>query len=101
MKNQSPYDEIPLEKKLDFLLFAIKSYEDLKGDGWDGICVVFRRWANIRNWKNVRFMFPELWEEIQKALKKTDGDSIINYSEGYGKTGRIRLLGRVYGQLTK
>ena len=100
MKNQSPYDEIPFAKKLNFLLFAITYYANTDG-GWDGICVVFRSWANIRNWWNVKYMFPELWEEIQKAIKKTKGDSIINYSDGYSKKGRIRLLTRVHAQLTK
>ena len=101
MKNQSPYAEIPLQKKLDFLTFAINYYNDAKGDDWNAICIVYRTWANIRNYWNVQYMFPELWEEIQKALKKYQSDSVIGYSDGYGKIGRIRLLGRVHGQLTK
>lgn len=99
MKNQSPYQEIPLAKKIEFLSYAIKQYEDNENNDWDGMCVMFQKWAKIRRWTNLRFMFPELWKEIKKDLNKTGSYFIIKYVDAC--KGRIRLLKRVQKQLVK
>ena len=109
MKNQSCHEEIPLKKKLDFLKHAIKKFEkwnsyhpdDVRWD-WDGICIVFKNWANIRIWRNLKYMFPELWKEIERALVRTESRNVIEWeNNSYACLGRLKLLQRVQKQISK
>lgn len=46
---------------------------------------------------NIKHIFPELYKEIQKAIKTTGGYLAIHYKNEY--TGKINLLKRVEKQL--
>ena len=107
MKNQSCWKEIPHKKKLEFLAHAISVYEawdkfhpNDEDWGWQGICIVFKEWANIREYQRTRQMFPELMDEIDVLKARTGEHSVIEWKDTYACKGRIKLLKRVLKQIS-
>ena len=104
--------ELRLHRKVAFLDFAEKvlysvPLTDITRNGEIdkiALCVLFIRFAPAKANSNdiVEKKFPELYQEIKKA-KKTTNSSDFGYihwkSEAYAIVGRLRLLGRVRGQL--
>lgn len=105
--------ELRLYRKIAFLDFAEKVLNNVpisvitrKGNiDKVALCVLFKRFAPTIGYMNdiVEVKFPELYEEIARARKTTDSSEYgyIHWkSESYAIVGRLRLLGRVRGQIS-
>lgn len=96
--------ELTLKRKLRFIddaIITLKScnnYEYL-------ICLLFDNWMekkysiSIKDYDDLEYYIPELWQIIQAAIKYTKGDEAIHYRQPI--ISRIRLLNRVKKQLLK
>ena len=94
--------QLILKQKLAFLDSSIL---EMTEDPWVEylLCWQFDSWMiekhNIRmNYDDeVEYYFPELWKEIQKAIKRTGGINAIWYKRH--TTSRVMLLKRVKNQI--
>ena len=99
--------ELSLKRKNEYLNHALKILANVKILQEYGyfLCNIFNDWIEevfeeYHGW-NISSSFPELMQEIDRAIAKTRGNLAIDYKKGYEIRGRVRLIRRVQRKLSK
>ena len=99
--------ELSLKRKNEYLNHALKTLANVKILQEYGyfLCNIFNDWIEevFEEYygTDISIIFPELMQEINKAIAKVGGSFAIAYKKGYEIRGRVRLIRRIQRKLSK